>query len=90
METPHNGMATVFRSAGYETEAQLVRAMLESNGLPAFITGVEGMPSWYRMPKREICVQVPEDRRDEAGRLISEARAAGPAAAEQAVGEYGL
>lgn len=79
-------MATVFRSAGFskETEAALVRGMLESNGLPAFVTGVEGMPGPYRLPAREICVQVPEDRKDEAERLIAEARAAGPAAAEEA------
>ena len=52
-------MATVFRSGGYETEATLVRGMLVANGIPAFVTGVEGMPSPYRMPVREICVQVP-------------------------------
>ena len=77
-------MATVFRSAGYETEASLVRSMLESNGIPAFMTGIEGMPSPYRLPAREICVQVPEDRKAEAEHLIEEARAAGPAAAEEA------
>ena len=84
MEIPQDGMATVFLSAGYETEAQLVRSLLESNGIPAFLTGVEGMPSPYRLPAREICVQVPEGRREEAERLIAEARAAGPAAAEEA------
>ena len=86
MEIPQDGLATVFRSAGFakETEALLVRGMLESNGLPAFVTGVEGTPSPYRLPAREICVQVPEDRRDEAERLIAAARAAGPAAAEEA------
>jgi hypothetical protein len=80
-------MATVFRSAGSakETEALLVRGMLESSGLPAFVTGIEGMPGPYRLPAREICVQVPEDRRDEAVRLIAQALAAGPAAAEEAV-----
>jgi hypothetical protein len=86
MEIPQNGLATVFRSAGSakETEALLVRGMLESNGLPAFVTGVEGMPGPYRFPVREIRVQVPEDRKDEAVRLIAEARAAGPDAAEEA------
>jgi hypothetical protein len=82
MEIPQDGMATVFRSGGYETEALLVRNMLESNGIPAFVTGVEGMPSPYRMPAREICVQVPEGRREEAERMLAEARAAGPAAAD--------
>jgi len=79
-------MATVFRSAGFakETEALLIRGMLESNGLPAFVTGVEGMPGPYRLPVREVCVQVPEDRKNEAECLIAEARAAGPAAAEEA------
>lgn len=86
MEVPQAGMATVFRSAGFaqETEALLVRGMLESNGLPAFVTGIEGMPSPYRMAAREICVQVPEDLKDEAERLIAEARATGPRAADQA------
>jgi len=82
MEIPQDGMATVFRSGGYETEATLVRGMLVANGIPAFVTGVEGMPSPYRMPVREICVQVPEDRREEAQRLIAEARVDGPAAAD--------
>lgn len=82
MEIPQDRLATVFRSAGYETEALLVRNMLDSNGIPAFVTGVEGMPSPYRLPAREICVQVPEDRREEAQRLIAEARATGPDAAD--------
>ena len=81
-------MATVFRSAGFakETEAQFVLGMLESNGVPAFLTGIETMPGPYRFPAREICVQVPEDRKDEAQRLIADARAAGPAAAEAVFG----
>jgi hypothetical protein len=82
MEIPQEDLATVFRTGGYETEAQLVRNMLESNGIPAFVTGVEGMPSPYRLPAREICVQVPEDRREEAQRLIAEARVDGPTAAD--------
>jgi len=79
-------MATVFRSAGFakETEAQLVKGMLESNRLPAFITGIETMPGPYRFPAREICVQVPENRRDEAEHLLAEAQANGPAAAAEA------
>ena len=79
-------MATVFRSAGFakEVEAQLVRGMLQSNGLPAFITGIETMPGPYRFPAREICVQVPEDRKNEAEQLIAEAQAAGSAAAVEA------
>src|ERR1700733_14186486 len=86
MEIPQDGMATVFRSAGFakETEALLVRGMLESNGLPAFVTGIETMPGPYRFPLGEICGQVPEYRKDEAERLIAEARANGPAAAEEA------
>lgn len=77
MEIPQSALATVFRSAGFaqETEALLVRGMLESNRLPAFVTGIESMPSPYRMAAREICVQVPEDYKDEAVRLIAEAQA---------------
>jgi hypothetical protein len=86
MEIPQDSMATVFRSGGSakETEAQIVRGMLESNGVPAFLTGIETMPSPYRFPAREICVQVPEDREEEARRLLADAQAAGPAAAEAA------
>ena len=91
MEVPQQQMATVFRSAGFakETEAQLVRGLLVSNGLPAFITGIETMPSPYRLAAREICVQVPEDRRDEAVQLIADAQtAASVAAAEAAQNEW--
>jgi hypothetical protein len=86
METPQTSLATVFRSAGYagETEAMLVRGMLEANAVPAFITGVEGMPEPYKLPAREICVQVPLDRQHEAEQLIADALDAGPAAADQA------
>ena len=75
MEIPQDGLATVFQSAGYETEALVVKGMLESSGIPAFITGIEGMPGPYRYPAREICVQVPEDCKEEAESLIAEARA---------------
>ena len=81
----------MFRSAGFakETEALLIRGMLESNGLPAFVTGIETMPGPYRFPLGEICVQVPDDLKGEAERLISEARAAGPAEEAEARGERG-
>ncbi len=87
MEIPQEELATVFRSAGSgkETEAQLLRGMLEANGVPAFVTGFETMPSPYRYPLGEVCVQVPENLRLQAESLIAEAQAAGPAAAEDAV-----
>lgn len=86
METPQSVLATVFRSAGFakEMEALLIRNLLESNGVPAFVTGVEGMPGPYRLPAREVCVQVPESRKTEAEGLIAAALAAGPAAAAEA------
>ena len=84
MEDPQENLTTVFRSAGFakEVEARVVQGMLESNGLPAFITGTEVMPGPYRFAAREICVQVPADRGDEAAQLIAEAEASGPSALE--------
>ena len=81
MNAPADGMATVFRSSGVtaEMEADTVKEVLESNGVSAIVTGLDVLPGAH-----EVVVQVSAERREEAERLIAEALAAGPAAAEEA------
>ncbi len=71
---------TIFSSSNHdaEMEATSIRAMLTSNGIEAFLVGPSVIPSL------EFQVQVPRSEADEAMRLISEARAAGPEAAAEA------
>jgi hypothetical protein len=78
---PHDGMAIVFRSSGFsaEMEVETIKGVLESNGVPALVTGLDVLPGAH-----EVLVQVPEERREEAERLIADARAAGTGAAEEA------
>ncbi|MGO9239612.1 MAG: putative signal transducing protein [Bryobacteraceae bacterium] len=61
-----------------EMEALELKNLLDANGIEAVIAGVEMFPN---LPYR---LQVPEGRAQEAARVIAEARAAGPAAAEEA------
>jgi len=61
-----------------EMEATELKNLLDANGIEAAIAGVEMFPN---LPYR---LQVPADQAEEAGRVIAEARAAGPAAAEEA------
>jgi hypothetical protein len=81
MSVPDEGMATVFQSSGVtaEMEADTVKEVLESNGVPAIVTGLDVLPGAH-----EVTVQVAAERQEEAERLIAEALAAGPAAAEEA------
>jgi hypothetical protein len=74
---------TVFRSAGtgIETEAMLVKALLDSNGIDAMIvadTRFPNFPEQVRVPRAEVT---------EAKRLIANALAAGSAGAEEAEAE---
>jgi len=73
-------MATVFRSAGTDTESEAltVKGLLESNGLEAEIVADTRFPN---LPQQ---VQVPQSQLAEARSLIAEALAAGPAGAEEA------
>ncbi len=61
-----------------EMEAVELQNLLDANGIQAVISGAEMLPN---LPYR---LQVPAGRAQEAARVIAEARAAGPAAAEEA------
>jgi hypothetical protein len=76
-------MVTIFRSAGTatESEAMLVKGLLESNGIDAMVV------SDGRFPNFPEHVRVPRENLTEAKRLIANALAAGPAAAEEAEAE---
>jgi hypothetical protein len=75
--------ATVFRSAGTDTESEAltVKGLLVANGLAAEIIADTRFPN---LPQQ---VQVPQSQLAEARSLIAEALAAGPAAAEEAEAE---
>jgi hypothetical protein len=61
-----------------ETEAEVIRGLLESNGIPATI--VSGGP----VPPVGWMIQVPRKRLEEARQVIEEARATGPEGAAEA------
>lgn len=65
------------------TEVLAVKMMLESNGIQNFVRSIDA-PHLYRTPSGPPCVAVPESRREEAERLIAEAIANGPDAADEA------
>lgn len=67
-----------YQGTSAEVEALSVQALLESNGLMASIIGSS------QLPNLRFEVRVPHERAVEARRLIAEAEAAGPAAAEEA------
>src|SRR3954468_19171886 len=60
-----------------EMEAEVIRGILDSNGIPAIVSG-------SAIPSLGFEIQVPQSRVDEARRLVDEARAAGPQAAAEA------
>jgi hypothetical protein len=62
-----------------EVEADIIHGILEANGVPSLITGPLG-----QYPNLGIDIKVPQNRLEEARRLIDEARAAGPEAAAEA------
>ena len=65
-----------------EAEALTVKGLLEANGIFAVVTGME-----VPIPSLGWKVQVRKDKEAEAQRVISEAQAAGPEAADQAEAE---
>ncbi|HWB83539.1 MAG TPA: DUF2007 domain-containing protein [Bryobacteraceae bacterium] len=71
-------MVTLFSSSNVdaEMEANAIRSVLDANGIPAIVVGASVIPSL------EFQVQVPRAHAEEAERLIEEARAAGPEAAD--------
>lgn len=68
-----------------EVEADVIRGILDANGVPAILSRVTGYPSLG------FEVRVPHSREDEAKRLVAEQRAAGSDAAveAEAAGERG-
>jgi hypothetical protein len=79
-DTQELDIVPIFSSSNHdaEMEALAIRSLLDANGIPAILVGPSTIPSL------EFQVQVPKARLDEAIRVIAEARAAGPAAAEKA------
>ena len=80
-DTSHElDMVTLYRSptVGSEIEAQVIRGILDSHGIPSLVTRAMGNP--------QLGFEVQVHRRSvpEAERLIEEAKAAGPAAAVEA------
>ena len=73
-------LVTVFRSAGTsaEMEALEVRALLESNGIPAILVGDARLPN---LPEE---IRVASEQADRARELIAEAVAIGPEGAAEA------
>ncbi len=81
MDTSHDlDMVTFFSSSAHdaELEAMSIHAILQSNGIPSVMVGTSTIPSL------EFQVQVPRADIDEAQRVVEEARAAGPEAADEA------
>ena len=76
-------MVPVFSSMNHdaEMEAQSLHSLLESNGIESAVVGPSTIPSV------EFQVQVPRSQMEEAERVIAEARAAGPTAADEAEAE---
>ena len=65
-------------TAASEIEAQVIRGILDSHGIPSLVVRAMGNP------QLGFEVQVPRQSRREALRLIEEAKAAGPGAALEA------
>ncbi len=78
--SPELDAVTVFSSSNHdaEMEATAIEMMLKSNDIDAVVVGPSVIPSL------EFQVQVPRAQAEEAQRLIEEARAAGPEAADEA------
>jgi|KBSSwiStaDraftv2_1062776.scaffolds.fasta_scaffold4806666_1 hypothetical protein len=73
-------MVSLFSSQGVdaEMEADMMKGVLESNGIPSFVMRATGVPAFG------FELLVPRASFDEAQRLIAEAQAAGPEAAAEA------
>jgi hypothetical protein len=73
-------MVIFFRSSAHdaEMEAMAIQSLLKANGIPAAVVGGSYIPSL------EFQVQVPRADLTTAERIIAEARATGPAGAEEA------
>lgn len=88
MKAPKNGTATVFTADQYAgpSEALVIQGLLEANGIKALVRGT-GVPTLYKSPAGLVYVEVPQDQKEQAERLIAEAMAGGASAAEEAEAE---
>jgi hypothetical protein len=73
-------MVTLFSSQNHdaEMEAMALHSLLEANGIESAVVGPSTIPSV------EFQVQVPKSQAEAAERVMTEAREAGPAAADEA------
>jgi len=79
-DTSHDlDMVTLYVSSTVdaEMEADMIRGLLESNGVPSLMVRATGVPIFG------FEVKVPRERLAEARRLVDEAKAAGPEAAAE-------
>jgi hypothetical protein len=76
-------MVTLWTSGGTnaEIEADMIRGVLESNGIPVLVVGAS------QYPNLPVEVRVPRGRLKEAEELIEQAQKAGPEAASEAEAE---
>jgi len=72
-------MVTLYTSQAVdaEMEAEVIRGLLESNGVPSIVVRAD------QFPPLGFEVKVPRARLEEARRIIEEAEAAGPEAAAE-------
>src|SRR5689334_16611428 len=81
-DTPEDSLEMVpfFSSSNHdaEQEALAIHSVLEAAGIPSVVVGPSVIPSL------EFRVEVPRRHLEEAERIVAEARAAGPSAAEEA------
>ena len=80
VDTSHDlDMVPLYSSATIdaEVEADMIRGILEANGIPAILWRGTGIPPLG------VEVQVPRNRVEEARRVIAEQEAAGPEAAAE-------
>lgn len=81
----HNlDLVTVYQSANTESNfvAEEIKALLESNGITAFVTGD------VRLPNLDFEVRVAQEDLEQAREIIAEAERLGPEAAEEAEAEW--
>lgn len=76
-------MVTLWSSGGTtaEIEADMIRGVLESNGIPVMVVGAS------QYPNLPVEVRVPRGKVREAEELIEQAQKAGPEAASEAEAE---
>lgn len=78
---PNEDLVEVFDTQE-ESEALVVRGLLETAGIPVLVSGLDA-PQDVLPGVGGVIVRVPPDRAEEARSLIEEYRAEGPQAAEE-------